>query len=222
MPVVWQEVWQSLRTDFGVVEREMEALDRVLADREASGWARATALVSAAAALCAFLQRCEREGVFDDIAEAADDGDAFRTLVAADLARVLAEEAAILELAGLNGERAADIVRAAAESMDGTTDRSPLLRHVWRARVDAAVASICDFPSSALVLRATNFADWVRRVDKRYRIAKGVLLAGANAIVATQMPEPIGAVKLSKLIAYLAIGRHAHDAADAPDATEAL
>jgi len=206
----WERNWNSLRIQFMRLQDEMTATDKVLTRRDAGSWDRAGALRSAADALCKFLSRCRDEGVFQEIAEDVS-ANVFKERLLAELETVLRQEEEVLQLAKFDPESAQLLMQDVKRIMEGKWRVEPMSAAALVGRAEAAISAACSFPGSDVLVLAKNFGDWVLEIDRKYHIAIAVVLAGANVVVATHMPEPFFATKVSKLIAGLLIGTSTGD-----------
>lgn len=206
MAADWKALWNGLRVDFLRLQDEMQVLERVLTDREASSWDRAGALADVSASLCRFLTKCRDHRVFDDIADDARAVSPARDELMSNLATVLRQEEAVLREAGFNEATAAALLEGLEAVMAGKWQLEPLAKLVWMRKVEAAIDGICHFPKSEILVLARDFGNWVADVSKKYKVARGVMIAGANAVFVANIPEPFSATKFSKLIAFVFIG----------------
>ena len=206
MSANWTELWNALRIDYLRLQDEMAAHDAVLSRREASSWDRAGALKEAAAGLCRFLGSCRKRGLFEDIASAADDAAKQKDELLQMLETVLRQEEQVLAMAGFDALSAGAMTRDVEAFMAGKWRAEPLAKAVWLQHVDDAIDEVCRFPKSEVLVLARDFGDWVGSITKKFNLASGIVIAGANAVYATNIPEPLTATKFSKLIGFLLIG----------------
>lgn len=206
MTVNWTGLWNALQLDYLRLQDEMSALDTVLTRRDASSWERAGALKDAASSLCRFLGSCRELGLFEDIALAADDISWQKDELLRTLATVLRQEEAVLTEAGFGQQSAGAMMRDLESFMADKWQAEPLAKAVWLKHVDGAIGEACNFPKSEILVLAEDFGKWVSSASKKFKVASGIMIAGANAVYAAHIPEPFTATQFSKLIGFLFIG----------------
>jgi hypothetical protein len=206
MSTDWKRLWNAVQIDFRRLQDEMQAMEEVLTSPAASSWDRAGALTGVSASLCRFLALCRDQGVFEDIADDALAISADKDALLGNIATVLRQEETVLKEGGFEAHKAAALMQDVESIMAGQWHVEPLAKVAWMRHVEAAIGDICHFPKSEILVLAKDFGNWVADVYKTYNIATGVIIAGANAVFAAQIPEPFTATKFSKLIAFLFIG----------------
>lgn len=206
MTANWTELWDALRLDYVRLQDEMLALEAVLTRRDASSWERAGVLKDAASSLCRFLGSCRKRGLFEDIALAADDISSQKDELLRTVATVLRQEETVLTEAGFGQQSASAMLRDLESFMAGNWHAEPLAKAVWLKHVDSAIDEACHFPKSEILVLAKDFGKWVTSASKKFNVASGIMIAGANVVYASHIPEPFTATKFSKLIGFLFIG----------------
>ena len=206
----WTQIWTLMQGEHRRLNDARSVFDAAYADEKArSSLAAAQAAVEFARDLCRFMTTFERRGVFEALLQSPQSQSEARDQLVHDLGECLRVEAVLLERAGLNpGEVRAliDDVRAIA--------RPPypiLAADLWQKHVDAAIGAACNFPGSAVLLKATNGWDYVQGVRKKYQWVGAAVIGTANILTAAHDPTLLAAAKVSKYLAtLLAIGHQGH------------
>ncbi len=200
--------WNWLRHRFNQLSDLARDADQCLKDPECSRSVQVEKLIEWGKEICRLLKDCKERDLFNAIADndyATLDPKNKRLLtdLYEHLHGIMLQEQAVLVVAEIKDDAARELC-SEIESRLRRSHLQPIsFEAAWHQRVDNAIKSACDVPSTKALFYLDNFGRWYRSLKKRYGMIGLVAIAGANAVVVVKVPEPFTATKFSKLIAYL-------------------